>query len=54
MSFFKFIFPQAAVIYFILAWIITFAMSKILKVVDPKQKKKTNIDRPEGHSVSIS
>ena len=31
---------STAVIYFILAWIITFAMSKILKVVDPKNKKR--------------
>ena len=32
-----------AVIYFVLAWIISFALSKVLKVVDPKQKKKKNI-----------
>jgi len=29
-----------AVIYFILAWLISLALAKILKVVDPKQKKK--------------
>ena len=29
-----------AIIYFILAWVISFALAKVLKVVDPKQNKK--------------
>ena len=32
---------STAIIYFILAWIISIILAKILKVVDPKQKKKT-------------
>ena len=32
-----------AVIYFILAWIISFALAKVLKVVDPKQNKKKTV-----------
>ena len=31
----------SAVIYFILAWVISVILKKILKCVDPKQKKKT-------------
>jgi len=32
---------SSAIIYFILAWIISIIMKRILKCVDPKQKKKT-------------
>ncbi|MBR4777675.1 MAG: ABC transporter permease subunit, partial [Lachnospiraceae bacterium] len=32
-----------AVIYFILAWVISFALAKVLKVVDPKQNKKKTV-----------
>ena len=34
---------STALIYFILAWIISFALAKVLKVVDPKQNKKKTV-----------